>query len=316
MFFDLQIFSGGVYPPSATSRTIQSLFLFPIVFGINLIHFFDEKKDGAAGYSIICFGASIPCHAIWQKRRRTRTVSKSATYLATETVNSAPFKRGVRERGGNFWQGNMQNSSPILRCTFWQGKVQNSSPISALLLYRGDVTSVSLSTSLCISLSHLAHLAHNIGSASALPIISESGWDAGYVLIVHVLVNLGRKHTLRCDQIFLQKYDVLKTRLAIRGMFLAISGDTFFGNAFFETRASCTLLVIHFHFLAPYKKKRGNFCENCIEKIIKGKDGQTCHQRCLQASVYCALNLYTKWGLCEYVIVHTILPPSPVILWI
>ena len=31
----------------------QSLFLFPIVFGINLIHFFDEKKDGAAGNSIV-----------------------------------------------------------------------------------------------------------------------------------------------------------------------------------------------------------------------------------------------------------------------
>ena len=35
MLFDLQIFSGGVFPPSATSRTLQSPFLFPIVFGIN-----------------------------------------------------------------------------------------------------------------------------------------------------------------------------------------------------------------------------------------------------------------------------------------
>ena len=60
--FDLQIFSGGVYPPSATSRAIS--FSIPIVFGINLIHFFDEKKDGAAGNLIVCFGASIPCHAI------------------------------------------------------------------------------------------------------------------------------------------------------------------------------------------------------------------------------------------------------------
>ena len=46
----------------------QSLFLFPIVFGINLIHFFDEKKDGAAGNSIVCFGASIHCHAICEKQ--------------------------------------------------------------------------------------------------------------------------------------------------------------------------------------------------------------------------------------------------------
>ena len=74
----------------------QSLFLFPIIFGINLIHFFDEKKDGAAGNSIVCFGASMACHAInlTEAKRRTRTVSKSATFLATESVNSAPFKRG------------------------------------------------------------------------------------------------------------------------------------------------------------------------------------------------------------------------------
>ena len=27
-------------------------------------------------------------------------------------------------------------------------------------------------------------------------------------------------------------------------------------------------------------------------------------------------DMRSKWDLCEYVIVHTILPPSPVILWI
>ena len=64
MLFNLQFFSGGVYPPSAPHA--QSLFLYPIhvVCGINLIHFFDEKKDSAAEQSIVCFGASIPCHAI------------------------------------------------------------------------------------------------------------------------------------------------------------------------------------------------------------------------------------------------------------
>ena len=41
----------------------HNLFFISIVFGINLIHFFDEK-DGAAENSIVCFGASIPCHAI------------------------------------------------------------------------------------------------------------------------------------------------------------------------------------------------------------------------------------------------------------
>ena len=48
--------------------THNLFFLFPLVSGINLIHFFDEKKDGGAGNSIVFFFcASIPCHAIWQK---------------------------------------------------------------------------------------------------------------------------------------------------------------------------------------------------------------------------------------------------------
>ena len=46
-----------------------------------------------------------------------RTVSKSATFLATQSVNSAPFKRRETEVQ-ILWQGKVQNSSPILRCTF------------------------------------------------------------------------------------------------------------------------------------------------------------------------------------------------------
>ena len=166
----------------------QSLFLFPIVFGIDFIHFFDEK-DGAAGNSIVCFGASIPCHAIWQKRRRMRTVSKSATYLrATEVWTQrqriyvqrkcelSAIQEGSPRKRCKFLARKVQNSSPILRCTFWQGKVQNSSPISALLKVTSLPShSLSLSLSLCISLSlyHRAHLTQNIGSASALPIMPE-----------------------------------------------------------------------------------------------------------------------------------------------
>ena len=80
---------------SERNLTHNLFFLFPIVFGINLIHFFDEKKDGAAGNSIVCFGASIPCHAIWQKPNEERVLFRRAQrFLATESVNSAPFKRG------------------------------------------------------------------------------------------------------------------------------------------------------------------------------------------------------------------------------
>ena len=113
----------------------QSLFLFPIVFGINLIHFFDisTRKNGAAGNSIVCFAASIPCQSRHLTVRRMRTVSKGATFFATESVNSAPFK---------------------------------TLSLSLSL-------SLSLYLSLCISLSHRMYLTHNLGSASALPIVRE-----------------------------------------------------------------------------------------------------------------------------------------------
>ena len=46
----------------------------------------------------------------------------------------------------------MQNFSPILRCTFWQGKVQNSSPILARQMVT-SLPSVSLSLPLSLSVS-------------------------------------------------------------------------------------------------------------------------------------------------------------------
>ena len=64
----------------------QISFLFPIVLVLimNLIHFFDEKKDGAAGNSIILFCSFDPLSRNLTVRifRRMRTVSKSATFLA------------------------------------------------------------------------------------------------------------------------------------------------------------------------------------------------------------------------------------------
>ena len=54
-------------------------------------------------------------HAIDSAKNANRF--ESATFLATESVNSAPIKRGETEVQ-IFWQGKAQNSSPILRCTF------------------------------------------------------------------------------------------------------------------------------------------------------------------------------------------------------
>ena len=87
-----------------------------------------------------------------------RTVSKSATFLATESVNSAPFKREETEVQ-IFWQGKAQNSSPILRCTFLARR-------SAKLIARqGDVTSVFLSLSLSLSVSLSLSLSPNVPHA-------------------------------------------------------------------------------------------------------------------------------------------------------
>ena len=129
VLFDLQIFSGGVYSPSATSRaisfSISNSFWYYVVCSKVLIVwtsiddvgfifsiFSTIKKNGAAGNSIVCFAASIACQSRHVTVRRMRTVSKSATFLATESVNSAPFRRGKTEVQ-IFWQGKAQNSSPI-----------------------------------------------------------------------------------------------------------------------------------------------------------------------------------------------------------
>ena len=146
----------------------QSLFLFPIVFGINLIHFFRWEGRCSRKFDRLfrCFDP-LSRH-LTEAKKNANCFEECNVFTCNGSVNSAPFKRGVRERDAHFWQGKVQDSSPILRCTFWQGKVQNSSPISALLRWRHFrlTLSLSLSLSLCISLSHRAHLTHNIGSAS------------------------------------------------------------------------------------------------------------------------------------------------------
>ena len=115
-----------------------------------------------------------------------RNVSKSATFLATESVNSAPFRRGETEVQ-MFWQGKAQNSSPILRCTFLARRsaklIANFSAkmVTSLPSFSLSPLSLSLciSLSLSLSLSHRMYLTHNIGSASPLPIIM---WTLNYPL--------------------------------------------------------------------------------------------------------------------------------------
>ena len=89
---DLQIFSGSVY--HLKQPHAQSLFLFPIVFGINLIPFFDGKKDGAAVHmhSINCCQFFDYSLSHWRRRGEEHRFSG-------ESVNSLRrFQRhNVRE---------------------------------------------------------------------------------------------------------------------------------------------------------------------------------------------------------------------------
>ena len=109
-----------------------------------------------------------------------------------------------KNEGANFWQGKVQNSSPILRCNFLARK-------SAKLIANFSATmvtslpSTSLSLYLSLSLSHRAYLTHNIGNASAFPIIyarervklSEIFESlAEVVLEIISKVYLGREHNI------------------------------------------------------------------------------------------------------------------------
>ena len=136
--------------PSATSRTIS--FYISNSFGINLIHFFDffdekEERRSLKFDRLLCCFDPLSITPFDSAKKANR--SKSATFLATDSVNSAPFKRGETEVQ-IFWQGKAQNSSPILRCTFLARR-------SAKLIANFSATMVtslpSFSLSLCLSLS-------------------------------------------------------------------------------------------------------------------------------------------------------------------
>ena len=93
VLFDLQIFWGGVYPPSATSRTIS--FSISNSFWYSFDSFFRWEEGRCSRKFDRLFRCFDPLsHHLTEAKRRTRTVSKSAMFLATESVNSAPFKRG------------------------------------------------------------------------------------------------------------------------------------------------------------------------------------------------------------------------------
>ena len=181
--FSIWRFSQVVFIPRSQPHA-QSLFLFPIVFCINLIHFFDEKKDSQAGNSIVCFWCFDPLS------RHLTEATKKANCFEERNV----FGKGKCELSA------IKEGSPRKRCKFLarksaelftNTKVHILVRKSAKLIAHFSATkvtplpslspspslslslslSLTVSLSLSLSLSRLTHLTHNTGSASALPII-------------------------------------------------------------------------------------------------------------------------------------------------
>ena len=182
MLFNLQVFSGGIYPPSLTSRTIS--FSISNSFWHQFDSFFRWEEGWCSRKFDRLFRASIPCHAIWQKQNEERELFRRAQRLWQRKVWTQYPSRGEK-LGCTFFARKMQKSSP--RCKFLARKgakfIANFSATKSTSL-----PSHSLSLSVSLSLSHRAHLTHNIGSAFALPIIkikikikifrTKSGLDA------------------------------------------------------------------------------------------------------------------------------------------
>ena len=104
----------------------------------------------------------------WDRKCEGR--NKKCDFLARESVNSQQL------------------------CEFLAWESVNASPILARQIVNDDVTSVYLSfyLSLYLSLSHRAYLTHNIGSASALPIINTS--DTSILFLFWILLFLEKKN--------------------------------------------------------------------------------------------------------------------------
>ena len=158
----------------------QSLFLFPIVFGINLIEFFDVSKrwplrEGRDGK---CEGGNDKCE-----------------FLASESANLSPILARQWWRHFRLWwplcegrDGKCEGGND--KCEFLARESANLSPILARQWWRHFRLTTSVSLLPSLSLSHRLYLTHNIGSASALPIILDCAWHQSREQALIMAINM------------------------------------------------------------------------------------------------------------------------------
>ena len=153
--FSICRFSQVVFIPQAQPHA-QSLFLFPIVFCINLIHFFDffnEKEERCSRKfdRVLCCFDPLSITPL-DSAENTNCFEKCNVFGNGKCELSA-FQK-VRNWGAKFWQGKAQNSSPILRCTFLARRsAKLLANFSATMVTSLPSFSLSLSLSLYLSLS-------------------------------------------------------------------------------------------------------------------------------------------------------------------
>ena len=156
----------------------QSLFLFPIVFGINLIHFFDffdEKEERCSrkfDRLLCCFDPlSI---TPFDSAKDANRFQKCNVF--------GNGKCGGRNWGANFLA---RKSAKLVANTkvhiFWQGEVQNSSPILARQWWRHFRLSLSVSLSLSPNVPHAQYrkrfrVSYNITTTTTTTTMVTSPW--------------------------------------------------------------------------------------------------------------------------------------------
>ena len=142
--FSICRFSQVVFIPRAQPHA-QSPFLFPISFGINLIHFFMRRRTVQPEIRSFVSVLRSPVTLFDRNKTKNGNCFEESNVFGNGKCELSAIQDG-RNWGANFWQGKAQNCSPILTCKFLARK-------SAKLIANFSATKVTSLPSLSLSLS-------------------------------------------------------------------------------------------------------------------------------------------------------------------